>query len=104
LAGVGNANFTRSQLGGNFGGPVKLPGYNGKDRTFFFVNFEGLRQGSAVFSTFTVPLPEWRVGDFSTLRNASGQPIIIYDPNTTRPDPDNPGQFTRDSFPAIRIP
>jgi Carboxypeptidase regulatory-like domain len=103
-AGVGNANFTRSQLGGNVGGPVKLPGYNGKDRTFFFVNYEGLRQESATVSTFTVPLPEWRTGDFSTIRNASGQPIVIYDPSTTRPDPANPGQFIRDPFPGNRIP
>src|SRR5262245_48606584 len=103
-AGVGNASFTRSQVGGNLGGPVKLPGYNGKDRTFFFVNYEGLRQESAAVSTFTVPLPEWRTGDFFTLRNASGQPIVIYDPSTTRPDPANPGQYIRDPFPGNRIP
>jgi hypothetical protein len=49
-------------------------------------------------------MPEWRIGDFSNLRNSSGQPIIIYDPLTTRPDPNNPGQFIRDPFPGNRIP
>jgi hypothetical protein len=43
-----------------------------------------------------VPLPEWRRGDFSNLRNGSGAPIIVYDPLTTRET--SPGQFTRDPF------
>jgi Carboxypeptidase regulatory-like domain len=103
-AGQEKGNFKRNQFGGNFGGPLMLPGYEGKDRTFFFVNYEGLRQRSGSVSTFTVPLPEWRTGDFSNLRNASGQPIIIYDPATTRPDPNNPGQFIRDPFSGNRIP
>jgi hypothetical protein len=103
-AGQKAGRFERNQFGGNFGGPVTLPGYRGKDRSFFFVNYEGLRQSSGSVSTFTVPLPEWRAGDFSNLRNASGQPIIIYDPASTRPDPNNPGQYIRDPFPGNRIP
>jgi hypothetical protein len=103
-AGQKKGEFKRNQFGGNFGGPVVLPGYKGANRTFFFVNYEMLRQESASVSTLTVPLPEWRTGDFSNLRNASGQPIIIYDPATTRADPDNPGQFIRDAFPGNRIP
>ena len=103
-AGQKKGDFSRSQIGGNIGGPVSLPGYEGRNRTFFFVNYERLRQQSGSVQTFTVPLPEWRVGDFSNLRNANGQPIIIYDPATTRPDPSNPGQFIRDPFPGNRIP
>jgi hypothetical protein len=91
-------DFKRNQFGGNLGGPIN------KDKTFFFVNYEGLRQENASVQTFTVPLPEWRTGDFSNLRNAAGQPVVIYDPATTRPDPDNPGQFIRDPFPGNRIP
>lgn len=97
-AGGKKGDFKRNQYGGNLGGPLK------KDKTFIFVNFEGLRQESAAVSTFTVPLSEWRTGDFSNLRNSSGQLITIYDPATTRPDPDNPGQFIRDAFPGNRIP
>lgn len=103
-AGQQRGRFKRNQFGGNLGGPVRLPKYQGRDRTFFFVNYERLQQRSGSVSTFTVPLPEWRVGDFSNLRNANGQPIIIYDPATTRPDPNNPGQFIRDPFPGNRIP
>jgi hypothetical protein len=103
-AGQKKGNFKRNQFGGNFGGPLTLPGYSGRNRTFFFVNYEGLRQRSGTASTFTVPLPEWRTGDFSNLRNAAGQPIIIYDPATTRADPNNPGSFIRDPFPGNRIP
>jgi hypothetical protein len=91
-------DFKRNQFGGNLGGPLV------KDKTFFFANYEGLRQENAAVSTFTVPLAAWRAGDFSSLRNSSGQLITIYDPATTRPDPDNAGQFIRDAFPDNRIP
>ncbi len=45
--------FKRNQFGFNLGGPLNLPhfgeggsafGYNGKNRTFFFFSYEGLRQ------------------------------------------------------------
>lgn len=97
-ANVKRGSFKRNQFGGNAGGPIR------KDKTFFFINYEGLRQGAASVGTFTVPLPEWRNGDFSNLRNSAGQPIIIYDPLTTRPDPANPGRFTRDPFAGNIIP
>ncbi|MGB7623006.1 MAG: carboxypeptidase regulatory-like domain-containing protein [Terriglobia bacterium] len=39
------APFKRNQFGFNVGGPVWLgPGHSGKDRTFFFFSYEGLRQ------------------------------------------------------------
>jgi hypothetical protein len=85
-AGVKRPNFKRNQFGGNAGGPIV------KNKTFFFVNFEGLRQGAAATFTGTVPTAAWRNGDFSTLG------IPIYDPLTTRPDPSFPGRFTRDQF------
>ncbi|MGH9841784.1 MAG: hypothetical protein ACREEM_23770, partial [Blastocatellia bacterium] len=44
-----------------------------------------------------------RQGDFSQTRN-NGQPVVIYDPRTTRPDPNNPGRFIRDPFPGNRVP
>ncbi|MDQ6704789.1 MAG: carboxypeptidase-like regulatory domain-containing protein, partial [Acidobacteriota bacterium] len=35
----------RNQFGGGVGGPLSIPKlYSGKDRTFFFVNYEGMRQ------------------------------------------------------------
>ena len=98
-AGGKKGDFKRNQFGGNLGGPLN------RDRTFYFVNYEGLREESASVQTFTVPLAEWRNGDFSNLRNAAGQPIIIYDPATTRPKTRSaPGQFIRDPFPGNKIP
>src|SRR5229473_2631855 len=38
------APLRQNDFGGTFGGPVRIPGvYSGKDRTFFFVSYEGLR-------------------------------------------------------------
>lgn len=102
-AGIKKGNFKRNQFGGNFGGPVRLPAYSGRDRTFFFVNYEGLRQNTASVQTFTVPLPEWRAGDFSNLRNAQGQPILIYNPWTTHETSPGSGRFTRDPLPGNKI-
>ena len=42
-------------------------------------------------------------GDFSQWRNANGQLIPIYDPATTRANPNGPG-FIRDPFPNNQIP
>ena len=38
--------FRMNQFGGAIGGPVDLPHYSGKDKTFFFFNYEGQRQRS----------------------------------------------------------
>jgi hypothetical protein len=90
-AGIEKGSFKRHQFGGNFGGPIRT------DRTFFFANYEGLRQGSASVGTFTVPLPEWRRGDFSNLKTASGQDILLYNPFSTDA-PNNPGRGPRARF------
>jgi hypothetical protein len=37
-------DLRQNDFGGTFGGPVEVPGlYEGKDKTFFFVSYEGLR-------------------------------------------------------------
>jgi hypothetical protein len=41
-AGRGKGSFKRNQWGGTVGGPIVIPGtYNGKEKTFFFIGFEG---------------------------------------------------------------
>jgi len=42
--GVPKSALRQNDFGGTIGGPVVIPGlYDGKDRTFFFVSYEGLR-------------------------------------------------------------
>jgi Carboxypeptidase regulatory-like domain/TonB-dependent Receptor Plug Domain len=44
----------QNDFGGTLGGPVEIPGfYNGKDKTFFFVTYEGLRLASPQPATAT---------------------------------------------------
>lgn len=60
------AILKRNQFGGDIGGPLSIPHlYNGKDKTFFFVDYEAqrLRQGLVINSI--VPTEAQRLGDFS---------------------------------------
>jgi carboxypeptidase family protein/TonB-dependent receptor-like protein len=42
--GIGKTPERQNDFGGTLGGPVRIPGlYNGKDKTFFFFSYEGLR-------------------------------------------------------------
>jgi TonB-dependent Receptor Plug Domain. len=60
-------SFLRNQFGGTLGGPVLLPHYNGRNRTFFFVNYEGTRQYQQATRFSSVPLDAMWNGDFSAL-------------------------------------
>jgi len=56
--GQGRLPLRQNNFGGTLGGPVQLPKvYTGKDRTFFFVSYEGLRmkQPQGDMRTFLVP-------------------------------------------------
>ena len=74
-----------NEFGGTFGGPVWIPKiYNGKNKTFFFVNIEEYRlNGGAQNSIGSVPDKSFRTGDLSGLVDSQGNQIPIYDPNTT---------------------
>lgn len=47
--------FNQNNYGTAVGGPVVLPGYDGRNKTFWFFNYEGFRQRQAVTSTGTYP-------------------------------------------------
>ena len=83
-----SVNFlTRNEFGGNLAGPVWIPKlYNGKNKTFFFVDAEGIRQRSAASESYIVPKPAWKQGDFSTYTDDAGNLIRVYDPLSTRYD------------------
>jgi hypothetical protein len=75
-----------------------LPKYNGRNKTFWFADYEGFRRDLQNFLTTTVPTAGIRSGDFS------GEPNRIYDSLTTRPDPNRAGQCLRDPFVNQLIP
>jgi hypothetical protein len=93
------------QFGGTVGGPVWIPKvYDGRNRTFFYAGYEQWRWRSTGSPRIgTVALPEWREGNFSNLRDGNGTPILIYDPATTRPNPNGSG-FIRDLMPGNVVP
>jgi hypothetical protein len=77
-------DFTFTRWSGSFGGPVYIPKvYNGKNKTFFMWGYEGLRDGRPRYdsTTTTVPTPEMKNGDFSSLLNVNSS-YQIYDPAT----------------------
>ena len=99
-----------NEYGATFGGPVWIPKlYQGKEKTFFFVSFDGTRNSDPRFSVVSVPTDLERKGDFSqsfTTQLVGGQrikyPIKIYDPMTV----DSKGyrqQFTNNIIPTDRL-
>ncbi len=92
--------------------------YNGRDKTFFFFNFEQYREHVAITNQVeTVATDAYKAGNFATAipTNAPqlgldplGRPIYqgeIYDPNTTRTVTTSTGTaIVRDQFPNNMIP
>lgn len=101
-AGIALGSLRRNQFGFTLGGPVVLPKiYDGHNRTFFFVDYEGFREVQLAPSTFTVPTARERAGDFSQTLNSAGRLMTIYDPSTLRVEN---GKQVRSPFPGNVIP
>src|SRR6266567_3994491 len=96
-AGQPKAKFRQNQFGATVGGPVRLPFYNGHDKTFFFGDYEGLQiRQAATSSLLDIPPAVFRAGDFSS------SPTKIYDPATRVLG--SSGVATSDLFPGNLIP
>jgi hypothetical protein len=68
-------------------GPVFIPKvYDGRNKLFWMLAYEAMKQRSADPAVTTVPEMVWRTGDFRTLYNAAGAQVSIYDPLTTKND------------------
>ena len=114
--------YKLNNYGAAIGGPVYIPKlYNGKNRTFFFTNYERTRVRDFNSNSFgTLPTVDMKRGDFSRLfdpaytgNNASGTNVgtdaagravrygQIYDPRSTRTVGTGP---VRDPFPNNIIP
>ncbi len=80
------AKLNRNEYGGTVGGPVWIPKlYNGRNKSFWFFNYEGYKLRSEGLGTYRVPTERMRNGDFSELVTTAGAPVTIYDPLTTDP-------------------
>ncbi len=66
-AGKPRPPWVQNQFGGNAGGPLRLPIYNGRTRTFWFVSWEGFRLRTGQPFTATVPTADERAGNFSMI-------------------------------------
>ncbi len=78
------ALLIRNEFGASVGGPVLIPKlYNGRNRTFFFAAYEGLRQRQKSFYSDVVPTPEMWQGNFTGVIDSNNRATNIFDPLTT---------------------
>src|SRR5205807_4842792 len=78
--------LNRNEFGASAGGPVYIPKiYDGRNRTFFFISYEGARTVSYATGQYNVPTEAMRNGDFRDLKDSQGRQILLYDPMTTDP-------------------
>ena len=87
----------RNQFGAVLSGPVMLPKYDGRNRTFWAFDYEGRRDTHETVQTAFFPPDTFRQGDFSVLlnprrswaANLCERPIVVFDPVTGDPFPNN---------------
>ena len=103
----------RNDYGFTLGGPVRIPKlYNGKDKTFFFFNFEQFRQSTVTNNGIaTMPTAAYESGNFAGAESFGPFPIPglnsvspvgqIFDPNSRTTVN---GKITESPFPNNTIP
>jgi len=76
-----------NQFGIQASGPIVIPKLvNTKNRVFWMLSWESMRQRSADPDVKTFPTMDIRGGDFTNLLNGNGQQVTIYDPYSTKAD------------------
>ncbi len=88
---TGKPAYHLNQFGGTLGGPIR------KDRTFFFVDYQGQRVSEGLTFISTVPTAAEHSGDFSDIG------AILYDPYTTNPTT-NTRQLLNPANPSVIPP
>ena len=92
--------YHQNQFGALVSGPVWIPRYYNRPTAHFPFSYEGWRYDQVAESKFWVPTTAELGGDFSH----SILQQQIYDPATTQPDPNNPGEYVRTPIPGNIIP
>ncbi|PYT95314.1 MAG: hypothetical protein DMG38_27525 [Acidobacteria bacterium] len=94
-----------NEYGFTLSGPVYIPHvYRGRNKTFFFFNWEQINDHGVSTPSANVPTALQKTGDFSQTFTNTGALIKIYDPLTTVADPTQKSGFRRDVFPGNVIP
>lgn len=80
------------QPGFNLGGPVLLPGFDGRNRAFFFVNYEEFRQRATVRRDRRILHPDTQLGVFRYSAPGGVQTVNLFElaarsGQTSTPDP-----------------
>ncbi len=97
----------RNQFGFNVTGPVSIPKlYDGGNRTFFSLTYEGMREKIGRSWLRTIPTIGERTGDWSHVVDPAGNPLPIYDPLTTALNPNfNPSlPVSENNLQNLRLP
>ena len=97
--------YRQNDFGATASGPLYIPKiYDGRNKTFWFVAYEGFRNRVGANDTIlTVPTPEMYSGDFRNWVDQNNRQVPIYDPGTTRANASGSGSV-RDLFPNNLIP
>ncbi|HWB96683.1 MAG TPA: carboxypeptidase-like regulatory domain-containing protein [Bryobacteraceae bacterium] len=90
--GAKKGKFNVNDFGGTFAGPVVIPKlYNGRNKTFFFFSYEGVREAEDASAFLTMPTALERQGDFSQsmvqVRNPSTGLLEVVPRNVYAPFP-----------------
>ncbi len=95
----------RNDYGFTVSGPLVLPRiYDGRNKTFFFFNWDVTNDHGVNTPTANVPTARQMGGDFSQTLTTAGALIRVYDPLTTGADPTRASGFGRQAFPDNRVP
>lgn len=98
--GPGTREISRQHLGGGTaGGPVYIPKiYDGRNKAFWFFSYEKSKfRGGSPSGVITLPIEEFRRGDFRRYIDAAGNVVPLYDPF------DANGQIISDAFARPRL-
>ena len=96
--------FRQNQFGGSLGGPLR------KNKTFFFLSYEGQRVRKSLTQTFSVPTDLMRKGDFfglpliydpTAITNGQRQPLLNNQIPSGRLDPVAAALLARIPFPNL---
>lgn len=102
-AGIRRPRYRNNTFGFTVDGPVYIPKlFDGRNRLFFMVSLEGLREGNPQTQLWTVPTAQQLQGDFSGTVNNAQRLVTIYDPATVQQNPN--GTYSRQPFAGNRIP